>query len=696
MRFLQKVFPIVVLACGFAPGLRAQDAGDQAPPPYTSVVDGTVTVDREDTAEQAVSGAPLVAGDRIRTERGRVEILFPDASAIDVDEYSSVELNGPAYIRVTSGRVLLIVAGARTPESATRFQLDTPVASIQTFGPGEYRISLLGSGNAPQTELAVVRGNASLMTERGSMPVRAGERSVAWDNAVPSSPEFFNAARYDAFEQWASALRDDRRAPANTQYLPSELRMYGSTLDQNGSWDYEPDYGHVWYPQVAADWRPYYDGYWSPVPTYGWTWIGFNAWAWPTHHYGRWGYAHSRWFWVPERHWGPAWVSWGGAPGYVSWCPLGLHNQPVFALSVSTHQSWTGWTVIRRDNFGYRGHSNVRQYAVAGDSLPRTTPFIAQTAAPATPRFAVSRRVAGGAQAGGVPPRPDDRRTAVPRGPVNNGPQPSTDRAVAGGTRPNGEFDRNRQAVERGPRGGNASAQQPVAATPQNPDARGDRGVFRQPPRDANGSVSTPVYTNRQTPGAVQAPQAAAPARPASPAADTRQGDVWVIRRPAVPSSADPGQSDPRAAVRRPQDATPSQSPRYGDGRARTRQPAETPVATPPPPAAAPVARPAPLQVPENRPSPRAAVPYGSRQSAADPAPRYQRPEQRPEPRPSAPTPPQPAPPQERREQPRAAEPRAAQPPPQQQQRPAQEQQQPQQQQQQQNDNHGGHSRRPR
>src|SRR6187399_1978052 len=121
MRFLQKVFPIVVLACGFAPGLRAQDAGDQAPPPYTSVVDGTATVDREDTAEQAVSGAPLVAGDRIRTERGRVEILFPDASAIDVDEYSSVELNGPAYIRVTSGRVLLIVAGARTPESATRF-----------------------------------------------------------------------------------------------------------------------------------------------------------------------------------------------------------------------------------------------------------------------------------------------------------------------------------------------------------------------------------------------------------------------------------------------------------------------------------------------------------------------------------------------------------------------------------------------
>src|SRR5205814_1433611 len=79
---------------------------------------------------------------------------------------------------------------------------------------------------------------------------------------------------------------------------------------------------------------PYYYGDWSPIRSYGWTWIGLDVWSWPTHHYGRWGYERSRWFWIPNRTWGPAWVSWAAAPGYVSWCPLGFDSRPVFALSI--------------------------------------------------------------------------------------------------------------------------------------------------------------------------------------------------------------------------------------------------------------------------------------------------------------------------------------------------------------------------
>ena len=117
-------------------------------------------------------------------------------------------------------------------------------------------------------------------------------------------------------------------------YLPQDLQ----TLRQRrsisyGSWQYAAPYGYVWYPTVAADWRPYYNGYWSPVPSYGWTWIGVDAWSWPTHHYGRWGYARNAWFWIPGRTWGAAWVSWASAPDYVSWCPLGFDSRPVFALS---------------------------------------------------------------------------------------------------------------------------------------------------------------------------------------------------------------------------------------------------------------------------------------------------------------------------------------------------------------------------
>src|SRR5262249_23102417 len=136
-----------------------------------------------------------------------------------------------------------------------------------------------------------------------------------------------------------------------------------------------------WYPTVAADWRPYYYGYWSPLPTYGLTWIGYDPWSWPTHHYGRWGYARSRWFWIPGRTWSAAWVSWSTAPDYYGWCPLGFDNRPVSGLSVGYRSSWNAWTVVPRDRFLVRGAS-IHRYAVEPGRLAATTPFVVHRAAP--------------------------------------------------------------------------------------------------------------------------------------------------------------------------------------------------------------------------------------------------------------------------------------------------------------------------
>jgi hypothetical protein len=206
-------------------------------------------------------------------------------------------------LRLTSGRVLLFANGASNPASAVEFQIDTPAASAQTDGPGQYRVTIIGGPSGLQTEMAIIRGSGALVTDAGTMPLRAGERSLAWDNSAPSRPQIFNSARGDAFDQWAIALRDQRLGSRSqsAQYLPADLRMYGGELDRYGSWSYEAPYGNVWYPSVAPDWHPYYDGYWSPVPSYGWTWIGVDVWSWPTHHYGRWGYARNRWFWIPDR-----------------------------------------------------------------------------------------------------------------------------------------------------------------------------------------------------------------------------------------------------------------------------------------------------------------------------------------------------------------------------------------------------------
>src|SRR5438477_9625713 len=90
MRFLKTTLTFVAVWCICTPVARAQDAFE-APPPHISIVNGSVTLDREDMSEPATAGVPLVPGDRLRTERGRAELLFPDGSAVDMDEYTSME-----------------------------------------------------------------------------------------------------------------------------------------------------------------------------------------------------------------------------------------------------------------------------------------------------------------------------------------------------------------------------------------------------------------------------------------------------------------------------------------------------------------------------------------------------------------------------------------------------------------------------
>lgn len=496
MRFhFRTALTLAAAWCAFVPPAQAQDAFDA--PPHLSMVQGGVTLDREDATEPATIGVPIVPGDRVRTERGRAELIFPDGSALDLDEFSTIELEAPTLLRMTSGRLLLFAAGSNNPSSAVQFQIDTPVASAQTDGPGKYRVSILGNPSAAQTEMAVVRGAGALVTEVGSVALRSGERSTAWDNGAPSSPQSFNSARSDGFDQWASGLRDQRLGSQSqsAQYLPADLRVYGGDLDRYGSWNYETTYGYVWYPTVASEWQPYYDGYWAPLPGYGWTWVGVDTWSWPTHHYGRWGYARNRWFWIPDRRWSPAWVSWGGAPGYVSWSPLGFDNRPVFALSVSGagYRGLNGWTVVPRERFV--PHGSVRQFAVAPRALPANVTFVAQASAPVAPPHAVPRRsVVNGGQ------------TAVARRTFPNVVKRSGDGAVTPAAPPPTSV-RSPQPVSRQPQTTQGSAQ-----GNGQPAQNGQQG--QQPRTEQGGSGDRARAVSRQP----QAPagQTAQPSQPAS------------------------------------------------------------------------------------------------------------------------------------------------------------------------------------
>jgi len=467
---------------------RAQDGApaavyDSEPPAHIAFVEGGAVLERDGRLDSSPSNMPLLSGDRVRTQGGRVEILFGDGSTLHLDANTTVDFQSDELVRLLAGRIRLSIPG---PNRTVSYRVDAPFAWARFSQPGEYRMAILAGERETEIELAVLRGAAELSNEDGGTPLRAGERAFSRANAAPSLAYMFNSASWDAFDRWSEARHDERRALVSTQYLPEQVRPYAASFDQYGSWRQDASYGYVWYPTVSTGWRPYYNGRWETLRPYGWTWIGSDAWAWPTHHYGRWGVSAGSWFWIPGRSWAPAWVSWAYAPGYVSWCPLGWNDGPVVqVVNVNIYNRgydpWRAWTAVPQRHFEGR-YVNVR--GASGDVIDSRTrgAFVPGNRAPASGGYAVPRgsapiRVAGtGSPRRGTSPvysnlEPRDARvtgpsrTVVPQGTAES--QGSRERPDAAAARRSRAYPRNTPTESAAP---DASAERsrrnPVAASP--------------------------------------------------------------------------------------------------------------------------------------------------------------------------------------------------------------------------------------
>ena len=509
-------------------------------PAYVAHVEGTVSLEREGRAEHAPLNMPLLSGDRLRTGGdGRVEVQFADGSTLHLDTRSTIDVQSDDLVRLTDGRLRLNIQG---PARGVNYRIDSPAGSARITQPGEYRIALLtpsalraGGTNEVQLEVAVVRGAAQIFTDEGSTPVRAGERAYASAALAPSYAYVYNSATWDAFDRWSEARRDVRLG-VSSQYLPADMQSYAPVLDQAGDWRHSESDGYAWYPRVTSDWRPYYYGRWASYPRYGWTWIGAERFAWPTHHYGRWGFSAGVWFWKPSSRWAPAYVSWGAAPGYVSWCPIGFDDRPVIGLDLyrigpDYYSPWRAWTAVSYSNFGERD-AYVHQRAVNWDrnGRARQPQFETRPSAPgssrdvAVPRNAAPIRWAGSRSA----PTDHGGRDGGGRGITPGGAAPPRDRAI--------------------PRAGAAASRDGVA-----------RDAASLPPSDrrsSGGDASTPGtavprYVNRgdeivRSPSEGPTPRTAAPSgRTSDPAQGSPFDTSRASRSPRAESSGDGAQGRP-------------------------------------------------------------------------------------------------------------------------------------------------------
>ena len=562
---------IALLSLSSATG-RTQSPGDQDAidsqldevPAHIAVVDGAVTLERDGKADAALENMPLLAGDRLRTDRGRAEVLFADGSAIDVDESSAIDLQSDSLTRLLAGRVRLLITRANRQ---IEYRIDTAAGAVRILSAGEYRVTLSSAAaDAPSVNLAVIRGNAELSNDAGRTTVYAGTYAIAGPAGPPSIPYTFNSASWDAFDRWTESLRDARLGVQSSRYLPPDLQTYGGTFDSYGYWGYEQSYGYVWFPRVSVGWRPYYDGRWTYVGAFGWTWVGVERFAWPTHHFGRWQLTGSRWFWVPDRRWSPAWVSWQYSPNYVSWCPLGFDGRPAIAFSNGYYsQPWAGWTVVTTQsftpNFYVRNHV-VSEYARL--QLARNQ-FVERSVGPplrSTPSTAQPIRSPG-----------NGKTYAVPRG-----TPASPNQSVIGTRQSVGTRQPTAPAVE------NRIVEQPRTFDQGRTNPNRDR-----PTAPAPGFPATPQWTNPQTvpptQGGRQRPPDAAPAEP--PQFHYGQRAVPRGEEPNTSNNSSGGNAEPAWRAKQPEPRGSQQvqepPPQYEPRRAPDRFGSSTPPPSPPP-----------------------------------------------------------------------------------------------------------------
>src|SRR5687768_10444843 len=104
-----------LLALGCVLPVHAQPADVPSPdaqaPAHISLVDGVATLERDGRIDDAPGSMPLLAGDRVRTRGGRVEILFADGSTLHLDHNTVIDLQSAELGRLREGRIRLSIPG---------------------------------------------------------------------------------------------------------------------------------------------------------------------------------------------------------------------------------------------------------------------------------------------------------------------------------------------------------------------------------------------------------------------------------------------------------------------------------------------------------------------------------------------------------------------------------------------------------
>ncbi len=295
-------------------------------------MEGQGIVRKGELEEVLERGVPLTEGDVVES-RGRGVLQLADGTRIAFGDGARftlaalfMERNDERHVLLRLDRgTLRVQVGS---QSETNYRIDTPSGRATFRDRGSVSLEVEGDRSV---RMKVYSGRVRFTTERDRATLSAGERLTIYsDQDNLDRVLTFNTYDKDGFESWAAPLLTVRRGESYGQ-LPREIRYYADDLDEHGEWVQVDEIGtRCWRPlRVSVDWRPYWRGRWGAYNC-GMTWISDDPWGYATYHFGRWDWSGRwGWYWIPGRHYSPAWVAWRMVDSFFGWAPLGYWNHPV-------------------------------------------------------------------------------------------------------------------------------------------------------------------------------------------------------------------------------------------------------------------------------------------------------------------------------------------------------------------------------
>jgi hypothetical protein len=297
---------------------------------------------------------PVTSGDNLWvTPDGRAEVDYGGGQfrmTGDTNLHVSRLDDSRIALFVAQGRVIVRVR-VLGPGDAAR--VDTPNTQVQLTRTGLYRIDVPSDRQA--TVVTVREGEALVTLVNGAMQALPGY-AVTVSGPDPMMADVRNSIGQDGFDTWSANRDRYYEQSASAAYVSPQMVGYAD-LEPYGSWQQDPDYGVVWFPNaVGPEWAPYSDGYWTNVGGWGYTWVDFAPWGYAPFHYGRWARVGGRWGWCPGHYvtrpyWAPALVAWRGGPGWglsastgspvYGWLPLGWRDPYLPSWRRCSNRCWT-------------------------------------------------------------------------------------------------------------------------------------------------------------------------------------------------------------------------------------------------------------------------------------------------------------------------------------------------------------------